>query len=107
MDDASLWESPSIGNWLSENEADLLIVGNRTLEAIFSEEELLNEEITDKCTSDIFKECSTTDECVEMLTGSIDSKYSLTHQIFYILFAKKVSLINSPFRTNLKIESFH
>lgn len=105
VNNASLWESPGIGNWQSENEADLILVGNTTMETILAEEELMNEEITDKCTADIFQKCNATDECAKSFTV-IGSKYSLTHQVFYFLFAKMVYIELTEFLSKSKLSFF-
>ncbi len=90
VNDTTLWESPNVGNWRSANEPNLILLSNTTIEAIASRGELMDALIWNRCTGDIFQECRLTDECAEMFVGKLGSQYSLTHQIFYFHFAKKV-----------------
>jgi len=90
VDDALLWESPDSGKWMSEKGANISVTNSTTeMESMETQEENMSEATSDKCTSGIFQRCSVTDECAKFFMENLYSKYSLTHQLFFFLFAKQ------------------
>lgn len=90
MNDTTLWESPRIGEWRSHFEPNMVLLSGETIESIRLKGELMSEETWDNCIADIFQECTVTDDCGVLFMDNIGTLYSLTHQIFYHHFAKKV-----------------